>query len=59
MDACYSGLALTRGATPGGETASAGVVAYDLREDAHALLARADRALYRAKHAGRGVTVPA
>ena len=48
-----------RGATPGGETASAGVVAYDLREDADALLARADRALYRAKHAGRGVTVPA
>jgi diguanylate cyclase (GGDEF)-like protein len=48
-----------RFATPNGETASAGVVLYDGEESPDALLARADAALYRAKHAGRGVTVPA
>jgi diguanylate cyclase (GGDEF)-like protein len=48
-----------RRATPNGESASAGVVAYDGRESADSLLARADAALYRAKHAGRGMTVPA
>jgi diguanylate cyclase (GGDEF)-like protein len=48
-----------REATPGGESASAGVVAYDGRESADSLLARADAALYRAKHAGRATTVPA
>jgi diguanylate cyclase (GGDEF)-like protein len=46
-----------RRATPGGESASAGVVAYDRRETAESLLARADAALYRAKHAGRALTV--
>ena len=48
-----------RCATPGGESASAGVVEYDGRESADSLLARADAALYRAKHAGRATTVPA
>ena len=48
-----------RCATPGGESASAGVVQYDGRESADSLLARADAALYRAKHAGRATTVPA
>ena len=48
-----------RCATPSGETASAGVVEYDGRETADSLLARADAALYRAKHAGRATTVPA
>ena len=48
-----------RGATPAGETASAGVVAYDMRESKDSLLARADAALYRAKHAGRATTIPA
>jgi diguanylate cyclase (GGDEF)-like protein len=48
-----------RCATPGGETASAGVVEYDGRESAESLLARADNALYRAKHAGRATTVRA
>jgi diguanylate cyclase (GGDEF)-like protein len=48
-----------RAATPNGETASAGVVTYDGRESADSLVARADAAMYRAKHAGRGVTVPA
>ena len=48
-----------RDATPNGETASAGVVQFDGRESPDALLARADAALYRAKHAGRSQTVPA
>ncbi|HEX2087856.1 MAG TPA: sensor domain-containing diguanylate cyclase [Solirubrobacteraceae bacterium] len=48
-----------RGATPNGESASAGVVRWDGRESADSLVARADAAMYRAKHAGRGVTVPA
>ena len=48
-----------RCSTPGDESASAGVVEYDGRESADSLLARADAALYRAKHAGRGTTVPA
>jgi len=48
-----------RFATPNDQTASAGVVQFDGRESPESLLARADAALYRAKHAGRGVTVPA
>jgi diguanylate cyclase (GGDEF)-like protein len=48
-----------REATPDGETASAGVVLYDMRESRDSLLARADAALYRAKHAGRATTVAA
>jgi diguanylate cyclase (GGDEF)-like protein len=48
-----------RGATPNAQSASAGVVAYDGRESAESLMARADAALYRAKHAGRALTVPA
>ena len=48
-----------RAATPNGETASAGVVQFDGRESAQSLVARADAAMYRAKHAGRGVTMPA
>jgi diguanylate cyclase (GGDEF)-like protein len=48
-----------RSATPNGQTASAGVVQYDGRESADSLLARADAALYRAKHMGRATTVHA
>jgi diguanylate cyclase (GGDEF)-like protein len=48
-----------RAATPHGETASAGVVQFDGSEPPDSLLARADAALYRAKHAGRALTVPA
>nr|MDQ5808358.1 GGDEF domain-containing protein [Actinomycetota bacterium] len=48
-----------RSATPNDQTASAGVVRWDERESADSLVARADAAMYRAKHAGRGVTVPA
>ena len=46
-----------RGATPNGETASAGVVLFDQREPVESLIARTDAALYRAKHGGRGQTV--
>jgi diguanylate cyclase (GGDEF)-like protein len=42
-----------RGATPGGQTCSAGLVAPRDGEPADELMARADRALYAAKHAGR------
>lgn len=42
-----------RGAVPEGQTASAGLVRWDGREPAAALLARADQCLYRAKQAGR------
>ena len=48
-----------RAATPNGQTASAGVVRWDGSESADSLVARADAAMYRAKHAGRAVTVPA
>jgi diguanylate cyclase (GGDEF)-like protein len=52
-------LERVRAATPNDQSASAGVVAYDGRESAESVLARADAALYRAKHAGRATTVPA
>ncbi|HWT93218.1 MAG TPA: sensor domain-containing diguanylate cyclase [Solirubrobacteraceae bacterium] len=47
-----------RAATPGGETASAGVVLYTEDDmEPQELLDRADRALYQAKRAGRATTV--
>ncbi len=48
-----------RSATPHDQTASAGVVQWDGQESGDALLARADAALYRAKRAGRAVTLAA
>jgi diguanylate cyclase (GGDEF)-like protein len=48
-----------RAATPNDQTASAGVVLFDGAESAEDLLARADAALYRAKRAGRAMTVGA
>jgi diguanylate cyclase (GGDEF)-like protein len=48
-----------RALTPEGETTSAGVAVWDGAEPADALVARADRALYRAKRGGRDVTVVA
>lgn len=46
-----------RAATPNDQTASAGAVCWDGREDALGLLTRADAALYEAKQAGRDCTV--
>lgn len=46
-----------RSATPGGVTCSAGVASSDGSEDTADLVARADRALYEAKAAGRDRTV--
>jgi GGDEF domain-containing protein len=46
-----------RGLTPDGETTSAGVAVWDGAESADALVARTDRALYRAKRGGRDATV--
>ncbi|MHB8718924.1 MAG: GGDEF domain-containing protein [Candidatus Dormibacteria bacterium] len=48
-----------RTATPNEQTASAGAVCWDGREDALSLLTRADAALYEAKQAGRDRTVAA
>jgi diguanylate cyclase (GGDEF)-like protein/PAS domain S-box-containing protein len=42
-----------RDSTPAGQTVSAGIAAWDGIESAESLLARADHALYQAKHAGR------
>ena len=48
-----------RAQVPGGETASAGVAAWDRKETATTLLQRADAALYAAKAAGRNKTMEA
>jgi diguanylate cyclase (GGDEF)-like protein len=46
-----------QGMLPAGQTFSAGITASDGREDAQAVLGRADGALYRAKELGRNRTV--
>jgi diguanylate cyclase (GGDEF)-like protein len=48
-----------RAATPGGQSCSAGIAYREAGEDASALLARADAALYEAKRAGRDRSVMA
>lgn len=42
-----------RAVTPAGQTFSAGVATWDGNETSEELIARADQALYQAKHAGR------
>ncbi len=59
LDQASEVLDRVRGATPNAQTASAGVARWDGRETAESLVARADAAMYRAKHAGRAPTVPA
>ncbi|HEV2784892.1 MAG TPA: sensor domain-containing diguanylate cyclase, partial [Solirubrobacteraceae bacterium] len=59
IDEAREVLDRVRAATPNEQTASAGVVRWDGRESHDSLVARADAAMYRAKHAGRSVTVPA
>ena len=46
-------------ATPGDTTCSAGIAAWDGKEDFETLTARADRALYAAKRGGRNKVVSA
>ena len=48
-----------RGATPRGQTASAGVARWDGEEPAELLLVRAQDALAAAKSSGRNVTIAA
>jgi diguanylate cyclase (GGDEF)-like protein len=48
-----------RGVTPAGSTFSTGVASWDGEQTIDALIARADAALYRAKHEGRDRLVPA
>ena len=48
-----------RGATPRGQTASAGVARWDGEEPAELLILRAQDALAAAKSSGRNVTIPA
>jgi diguanylate cyclase (GGDEF)-like protein len=57
IDEARDAIDRVRAATPGSETASAGVVCFDGRESAERLQKRADEALYRAKDAGRATTV--
>jgi diguanylate cyclase (GGDEF)-like protein len=52
-------LERVRAATPAGQTASAGVAAWDGKEGPAAVVARADAALYEAKNAGRDRVVTA
>jgi diguanylate cyclase (GGDEF)-like protein len=59
LEEAHDAIERVRLATPDGETASAGVVQWDGSEPDSSLLARADAALYRAKDAGRAVTVDA
>lgn len=48
-----------RAAVPDGRTCSIGAASWDGHEPAAGLIARADQALYRAKHAGRNQTIVA
>lgn len=53
LDDAHQVVERIRSATPSGQTVSAGIAEWDRTEDAAALVARADAALYAAKAAGR------
>jgi len=57
IDAATDVLDRLHAATPGGQTFSAGLAVWDGFETGDELIARADAALYEAKHAGRNRTV--
>ena len=57
LDAAVEVLDRLHGATPSGQTFSAGLAMWDGFETGDELIARADAALYEAKHAGRNRTV--
>jgi PleD family two-component response regulator len=59
IDAAGLLLERLREATPGGQTCSAGLVAWDRIESTDQLIGRADAALYEAKAAGRNRVIPA
>ena len=59
LEAACEVIERLRAATPGQQTCSAGVVDWDGSEPPEALTARADQALYAAKHAGRNLTITA
>lgn len=57
LDAALPVVERLRTDIPAGETCSAGLVAWDGKENAQELVGRADEALYEAKRAGRNLTV--
>jgi diguanylate cyclase (GGDEF)-like protein len=59
LDEAAATVERLRRLTPGGQTSSAGVATWDGRESADDFVARTDRALYAAKHAGRDRTTTA
>lgn len=59
LEAALGVVARLRAATPHGVTCTVGLVQWRPGESAHALLSRADSALYRAKRQERGTTLPA
>jgi diguanylate cyclase (GGDEF)-like protein len=59
VDTAIEALARLRSVTPSGQTFSGGVARWDGMETSDELVARADRALYEAKHAGRDCVISA
>jgi diguanylate cyclase (GGDEF)-like protein len=59
VETASEALARLRSVTPSGQTFSGGLARWDGMETSDELVARADRALYQAKHAGRDCVVSA
>lgn len=57
IETANEALARLRSVTPAGQTFSGGVARWDGRETSEELVARADRALYEAKNAGRDCVI--